>query len=193
MRILIIFILLQIPAKLFAQDLAVMMFIDEVSHGDIIYTQHLKQFGFKRFYVYQGNNSDYHLSLGYIDDVHDYELEEFKKYLTAELVKILPTNLEFEFGAATMLGKGIPYIVAIPHDVKEFLDLNKQLNEILARYKHHKYKLKKISRPENYIPHLTLNGKLHKEIKLDQLSATLKALDINMKGVKFNLNKLVIN
>jgi hypothetical protein len=192
LKIFLIIIIL-LPNLAQAKDLAVMLCMSSEEEGNKIFNDHLKDLGFNRFYKYQDINRDYHLSLGYIDDVEDYDVEDIRKYITNALKESLPKIVPFEFAVTSLLGRDIPYIVALPQHAQQFAIYNKALNEALIKYKHAKYKLKKFSRPENFIPHITLNAKLHREVKIDELEKVMTNLNKNMIGVQFNLGNLVIN
>jgi hypothetical protein len=104
----------------------------------------------------------------------------------------LSTSIEFNFGAVTTLGRNIPFIVGIPENPEIFLQLNNTLEQAMVNFKFHKYKLKKISTQNNYIPHLSLNGQVYKEIPILELSSVLSKLNQRLKGKTISLDRLVI-
>jgi hypothetical protein len=173
-----------------AQDLAVMLFIADEAAGDKLFKENLQDLGFKRLYT--KFKSDYHVSLGYIDDVEDYEVEQVQEYVSKALFEQLNTNITFEFGAVTTLGRNVPFIVAIPANPEIFLQLNNTLAQAMVNFKFHKYKLKKISTQNNYIPHLSLNAQIYKEIPILELSSVLNRLNQRLKGKVVVLDRLVI-
>ncbi len=183
-------LLIIVTTPVLAVDIAVMLFASDQNQSDQLYEQNLKDLGFKR--LYGKFKSDYHVTIAYIDDVEEWDVEDLTKYLNSSLEDHIKNGVNFEFGATATLGKSTPYIVSIPQDTKIFIELNKLLASSMINYKHHKYKLKRFSLPGYFIPHLSLNGQIYKEIKIDNLSDTINTLNQRLKGKIIKLDQLVI-
>ena len=178
----------------YAKELAVMLFISDRATGDAVYQQHLHDIGLNRFMYYQGIvQSDYHVSLGYIDDVDDTEAAELSMYLTEAMHQQLANQpVVFEFGASSLLGRDTMFIVALPKNTRTFSAYNTFLHTLLQSYKQGKYQLKTISKPAHYIPHMTLNGRVGKEIPLEEVYAVLLKINQRMANRTVRLTKAVV-
>jgi hypothetical protein len=172
-----------------------MLFSSDDKQTSELYEQNLKDLGFKRF---DGRfKSDYHTTIGYIDDVEEWDVEDLTKYLNFSLEnhiknKVNSSGINFEFGTTATLGKSTPCLVAIPKNAEIFIELNKFLQSLVIDYQHHKYRLKKITLPGYYVPHLSLNGQVYREIKITDLSKTMTVVNQRLKGKIIKFDKLVI-
>jgi hypothetical protein len=183
-----------LASNVYAADLAVMLYTTE-QEGNDLFDKYLKDMGFKRKLKLDAKkNFEYHVTLGYIKYVNKNDVEALKKQISSAMVeKIKASPPVFEYGASALLGKGRPFIVAIPKNSEPFTTLNRSLSDILEKYKDGEYRLSSITTPENYIPHLSLNAKVHQNIKLIELPDILQKLNKKMAGAKINVVDLVIN
>ncbi|AIL64708.1 hypothetical protein NOVO_01555 [Rickettsiales bacterium Ac37b] len=175
-----------------ARDLAVMIYIENEEAGNNIYQQNLKELGLIRKLEDNSQfNYEYHVTIGYIKNVQNEDINDLKKYLDENLRTKLESTV-FEFGAASLLGCKHSYIVALPKNAQLFLEYNQTLISLVAKYKDGKYSLDKRTLPGSYIPHLSLNGKLYKNININDLYNVLLAINQKMHNTQIKLTKLEI-
>lgn len=175
----------------YAKKIAIFLYVSE-EQGNYIYDNYTKDLGFERkLSIGKFKDIEYHVTLGFIENVKTCDAKELKSKIYSEL-KPLINDISFKFGAASMLGKNIPYIVAIPLNIETFKNLNSQINKSLIEFKDNIYNLSEFTRSDYYIPHLSLNAKLFDDLNIVDLSETLIKVNNKMKDSKILLSKLVI-
>jgi hypothetical protein len=176
------------------KDLAVLLYVPSEKVGDEIYEKYIKDFGFPRKPKARNGeaNFEYHVTLGYIDKVEPNDIDEVKSYVQKEMQeKIYKTT--FNFGVASLLGRNKLFFVAIPANADNFIYYNNYLADLLKKYKNGKYKLDKMTQDGNYIPHLTLNGKVGENVPADNIAKALRHINKNFENVRIPLSKVVVN
>ncbi|MFN7038908.1 MAG: hypothetical protein ACK4OM_05025 [Alphaproteobacteria bacterium] len=175
----------------YAKNIAIFLYTSEEC-GDKIYEQFTKSYGFERKFNFNHKNFEYHVTLGFIENVEDSDIKELKTEIKNLLKFHIKDEMYFQFGVLSMLGKGTPYIVALPKNGIDFIKLNNEINNFVSSYKNSKYKMSDFTQKDNYIPHLSLNAKLHKNIKAQALYETFTNLNHTIDGYSLPLSKLVI-
>jgi hypothetical protein len=170
-----------------------MIYIPNKHEGDQIYERYTRDLGLARKINHPDKKKDfeYHVTLGFIEGVGGIDTPDLAQYLQQYLESyIKPTS--FEFGVASLLGQKSLYIVALPKNPKVFIEYNEHLANLLKSYKDGKYSLSKFTKPGRYVPHLSLNGEIGKNISIENLADTLSKINNKMLEVKITLTKIVI-
>jgi 2'-5' RNA ligase len=176
------------------KDLAVLIYVPSEKIGNEIYEKYIKDFGFPRKPKAKNADADYeyHVTLGYIDKVEPEDIEEVKSYVQKAMQeKIYKTT--FNFGAASLLGRNKLFFVAMPANADNFIYYNNYLADLLKKYKDGKYKLDKMTQEDNYIPHLTLNGKVGENVPADNIAKALSHINKTFENVRIPLSRVVVN
>ena len=178
----------------FAKDVAVMLYVVDEKTGDEIYDKYTKDLGFARkLKASSKQDFEFHVTLGYVVKVEEEDYSALKEHLNKELSAKVKKDLPFEVGVVSMLGGRAPYIVALPKNDDVYTGYNKDLYDALKSFKDGKYHLSDISLPEHYIPHFSLNAKVHNQVPIEKLVAHLQALNSKLTGAKIVFSRIVVN
>lgn len=175
------------------RDVAIMLYPTSKEDSDLLHSKYLKQYNFPRCrYSKSKHYTDYHLTLGYLRDLHVDHMLDFISYLEEALPQVL--NLEntiFEFGAASLFGSSSkPSMVAIPININTFTKYNLSINDTIENYEYGKFKLERKTKPRFYFPHINFYATLHKHIEITDVPKILSQLDTSLKGFKLPLGTL---